>query len=66
MAPPEQPLSELMREVPGSVGVDASLREVADLAAKYRLLAVPVVEASGSLMGMITIDDIHPAVLDGG
>jgi len=37
---------------------------VADLAAKYRLLAVPVIEQSGELIGMITVDDILPAVLD--
>ncbi len=66
VSPLEQPLKELMREVPGSVMVDAPLREVADLAAKYRLLAVPVIEQSGELIGMITVDDILPAVLDAG
>jgi magnesium transporter len=58
-------LDQLMREAPATVGVETDVSEVADLAAKYHLLSVPVVGEGGALMGAVTVDDILPQVLHG-
>jgi len=57
-------LSSIMREVPATVGDDADVRDVARAASKYNLLSVPVVDASGALKGMVTVDDILAEVVD--
>ncbi len=51
-------LSEIMRKNVISVPVDMDQEEVAKLVSKYDLLAVPVVDESNSLRGIITVDDI--------
>jgi len=56
-------LGNLARESPATVEVDASARDVAEAAAKYNLLSVPVVDRVGVLMGMVTVDDILAEVL---
>ncbi len=63
-ADPKAPLASLLREVPASVGPDADVKDVAGAATKYNLLSVPVVDAAGSLMGMVTVDDILAEVVD--
>ncbi len=40
--------------------------DVADLLAKYDLLAVPVVDATGCLAGMLTVDDAVDVLIDEG
>jgi magnesium transporter len=65
-ARPEARLAELMREAPATAGVETDVSELADLAAKYNLLTVPVVSEAGLLIGAVTVDDILPAVLHGG
>lgn len=65
VAQPEEKLVDVMREVPDTVGVDAGIDEVAELAAKYKVLAVPVIDAEGALLGMVTLDDILPQVIHG-
>jgi magnesium transporter len=57
-------LGSLLREVPASVNADADVREVARAASKYNLLSVPVLDQAGSLMGMVTVDDILAEVVD--
>jgi CBS domain-containing protein/sporulation protein YlmC with PRC-barrel domain len=57
-------LGAIMREVPASVGDDADVRDVARAASKYNLLSVPVVDGSGALKGMVTVDDILAEVVD--
>jgi magnesium transporter len=64
-ADPSLPLSSLLREIPASVGADADIRDVARAASKYNLLSVPVVDRAGSLMGMVTVDDILAEVVGG-
>ena len=64
-ADPSLPLSSLLREIPASVGADADVRDVARAASKYNLLSVPVVDRAGSLMGMVTVDDILAEVVGG-
>jgi magnesium transporter len=63
-ADPSSPLSSLLREVPASVHADADIRDVARAASKYNLLSVPVLDEAGSLMGMVTVDDILAEVVD--
>ncbi len=59
-------LSEIMQEVPATVGVEAGVKEIAQLVAKYKVFAVPVIDPAGVLVGMVTVDDILPRVVDGG
>jgi magnesium transporter len=47
----------MIREVI-SVRTDMDQEEVAHLVAKYNLLAIPVIDDSNKLMGIITVDDI--------
>jgi magnesium transporter len=63
LAEPSTPLERLAREVPATVEPDAKLRDVADAAAKYNLVSVPVVDRAGVLQGMITVDDILAGVM---
>lgn len=56
--PPTTPLSEMMETDVISATVDIDQEEVARLAARYNLLAVPVVDHGGTLAGIVTIDDV--------
>src|SRR5260370_19254761 len=57
VAAPEQPLQELMETDLITVQPDTEPREVAEIMAKYNVLAVPVVNAQGMLEGIVTVDD---------
>jgi len=61
----ETRLDDMKREAPATAGVETDVSELADLAAKYNLLTVPVVSDAGLLIGAVTVDDILPAVLHG-
>ena len=61
---PATPLGSLVREVPATVVAGADVKEVARAATKYNLLSVPVVDGAGSLVGMVTVDDILAEVVD--
>ncbi len=41
-----------------SVGTGTDQEQVAKLVARYNLLAIPVVDATGTLVGIVTVDDI--------
>jgi Mg/Co/Ni transporter MgtE len=60
---PAATLGSLLREIPASVQADADVKDVARAASKYNLLSVPVVDASGALKGMVTVDDILAEVV---
>jgi magnesium transporter len=64
-ADPSSRLGQLLREVPATVTADDDIRVVARAAAKYNLLSVPVVDAAGALVGMVTADDILSEVVGG-
>ncbi|HXR27318.1 MAG TPA: CBS domain-containing protein, partial [Candidatus Baltobacteraceae bacterium] len=51
---------------PVAVGVLADEDEVAQVVARYNLLAVPVVDGQGHLEGIVTIDDAIDTVLPSG
>jgi len=55
---PEAPLSEVMVTDVLRVRTDMDQEEVAQLVASYNILAVPVVNHHGKLVGVITVDDI--------
>jgi magnesium transporter len=56
--PPITPLKNLMTRDVISVTVDMDQEEVARQVARYNLLAIPVVERDGKLVGIITVDDV--------
>jgi magnesium transporter len=57
MAQPETPVSEFMERRVVSVGLLDPQDKVAQIVAKYNLLAVPVVDDRGWLQGIVTADD---------
>ncbi len=63
VAAPTQTLSELMDTDVTTVEPDRDGREVAEIMAKYNLLAIPVVNEDGILEGVVTIDDAIDVLL---
>lgn len=55
---PETRLEDIMNEDIIKVNVNADQEEVAQLIAKYDLLAVPIVDEEDRLLGMVTVDDV--------
>ena len=55
---PETTLRELMESDVVRVNVNTDQEQVAQLVARYNLLAIPVVDASNRLVGVVTVDDI--------
>ena len=62
--PPVTKLSDLMSTNVMRVRTDMDQEEVADLVAKYNILAIPVVDDQGKLMGLITVDDVIDVMRD--
>ena len=60
---PDTPISAVMIAEPVTVGALADEAEVAEIVAHYNLLAVPVVDAGGHLVGIVTVDDAMDAIL---
>ncbi len=58
-ARPTDIVDDVMTGDPVSVTVDTWQEDVANLAQKYDLLAVPVVTPDGRLAGIVTYDDLH-------
>ncbi len=56
--PPSVRLHEIMNTDLVTVRTDTDQEEVARVAAKYDLLAIPVVDEQGRLAGVVTIDDV--------
>ncbi len=57
-APPAAPLREIALPDLVTVGPDKDQEQVAEIMTKYDLLSVPVVDESGVLLGVVTIDDV--------
>ena len=55
---PQTPLKSFMTTDVLSVRVHMDQEEVAKLVARYDILAVPVVDGSNRLMGIVTVDDV--------
>ncbi len=56
--PPNTLLKNIMTRDVISVRTDMDQEEVAQLVAKYNILAIPVVDEGNKLMGIITVDDV--------
>jgi len=63
VAKPDTRIRDFMIEKVMSVPVDASIRDVGAVIAKYNLLAVPVVDQHNRIQGIVTVDDVMDRVL---
>ena len=62
--PPSTVLSKIMTTDVLRVRTDMDQEDVAELVAKYNILAIPVVDEHGKLMGLITVDDVIDVMRD--
>ncbi len=58
LSSPDKTLGEIMNRSVIKVHTDTDQEEVAQLAARYDLLAIPVTNAENCLVGIVTVDDI--------
>ena len=63
VARPSIAISEVMHPEPVTVRALADEDEVAQIVARYNLLAVPVVDDEGRMLGIVTVDDAIDTVL---
>jgi magnesium transporter len=63
-APPLRTIGELMIPDPVSVRADDDQEEVAQLVARYDLLAVPVTDVDRRMLGVITVDDVIDVITE--
>jgi magnesium transporter len=54
---PETKVADIVERELFTAGVDDDQEQVADMMSKYDLLALPVVDEAGRLLGMVTVDD---------
>jgi magnesium transporter len=66
MAELDQPVEAVMRRKPVTVSVFDDQEAVAGKIAKYNLLAVPVLEKDGSVVGFVTVDDVVDVLIEEG
>ena len=64
MADLKRPIAEVMRRKPVTVNALDDQEAVAKKIAKYNLLAVPVLEKDGSLVGFVTVDDVIDVLVE--
>jgi len=58
LVPPDTPLKEFMATDVFSAQTDMDQEEVAKIVARYDILAVPVVDQTNRLVGIVTVDDV--------
>lgn len=63
VTPPAQPISEIITRNVVTLRAEDELETVAGALTKYDLLALPVVDADGRLIGVVTVDDVMDVVL---
>ena len=63
-APSGTPVAELMIRDPLHTSLEADQEEVAQLVARYDLLAIPVCDVDKTLMGVITVDDVIDVITE--
>ena len=64
MAELERPVSEVMRRKPVTVNAHDDQELVAKKIGKYNLLAIPVLEEDGSVVGFVTVDDVIDVLIE--
>jgi magnesium transporter len=60
----DRPVTEVMRRNPVTVNALDDQEVVAKKIAKYNLLAVPVLEKDGSVVGFVTVDDVIDVLVE--
>ena len=63
-APPGRLISEIMIPDPVSVTADDDQEEVAHIVARFDLLAIPVTDVDGRMLGLITVDDVIDVITE--
>lgn len=63
LAPPDASIDKIMESDVVTVSPDAQARDVAGTIARYDLLAVPVVDGEGKMLGIVTVDDAIDAIM---
>jgi magnesium transporter len=66
MAELDQPVEKVMRRKPVTANALDDQEVVAGKIAKYNLLAVPVLEKDGSVVGFVTVDDVVDVMIEEG
>jgi magnesium transporter len=66
MAELDQPVEKVMRRKPVTVAALDDQEAVANKIAKYNLLAVPVIEKDGTVVGFVTVDDVVDVLIEEG
>jgi magnesium transporter len=66
MAELNTPITEIMRRKPVTVNAFEDQEDVAKKISKYNLLAVPVLEKDGSVVGFVTVDDVVDVLIEEG
>jgi magnesium transporter len=66
MADFDQPVEKVMRKKPITVAALDDQEAVANKIAKYDLLAVPVLEKDGTVVGFVTVDDVVDVLIEEG
>ena len=66
MAELEAPVTKVMRTKPIAVNAIDDQETVAQKIAKYNLLAVPVLESDGAVVGFVTVDDVIDVLVEEG
>jgi magnesium transporter len=64
MAELDAPLTKVMRRKPVTVNALEDQESVAQKIGKYNLLAVPVLEEDGSVVGFVTVDDVIDVLIE--
>jgi magnesium transporter len=63
-APEGATVADVMREELVTVPVSADREEVARVTSEYDLVAIPVVDGFGRLVGVVTVDDVIDAIVE--
>jgi CBS domain-containing protein len=63
LAPPDVRLSDIMKTKLKFVSPETDEMAVAEIVAKYNLVAIPVVDSDGYMLGIVTIDDVVDRIL---
>jgi magnesium transporter len=63
-APPDRLISEIMIPDPVSVSADDDQEEVARIVTRFDLLAIPVTDVDGRMLGLITVDDVIDVITE--